>query len=240
MKPPHLILATIALLIMGAGAGWLARLSANRDLGRPGVRVEAAGEADLLRILLPGQVLDYQSRPVDPMEAELAVLPKDTTIGRRIYTATDGFEIMLTVVLMGTDRTSIHKPEYCLTSQAWQILDRSTLAVTIDRPADYALPVREFIASRLVQQADGTAARWGGVYLFWFVADGHLTASHYDRLLTTTKDLLQTGRLARWAYVSCFATCQPGREAQASERVQQFIAAAVPEFQTTGPATSAP
>lgn len=233
MKQSQLILALAALLIMGAGGGWLARLSARRELGQPGVRVARVVDENRLRILLPERVRDYDSQAVEPTEAELTMLPDDTTMARRIYTATDGFEIMLTVVLMGTDRTSIHKPEYCLTSQAWQIVDRSTISLDIERPTPYALPIREFVARRLIEQPDGSAAQVGGVYLFWFVADGRLTASHYQRLLSTTEDLLRTGRLSRWAYVSCFATCKPGREPEASARVQAFIAAAVPEFQTT-------
>ncbi len=233
MKQPQIILLVSALLIMGVGAGWLIHFSSNQNLGRPGVRVQELEDSGKLAIQLPSTVLDYVSEELEPSEIELQVLPDDTTLARRLYTAPDGMEIMLSVVLMGTDRTSIHKPEYCLTSQAWQILDRSTVSVEIAEPAPYSLPMREFTTRRLVQRPDGSAEQWGGVYLFWFVADGRLASGHYERLAEMTWDLLRTGTLSRWAYISCFATCTPGEEKEASARVQEFIAAAVPEFQTT-------
>jgi hypothetical protein len=47
------------------------------------------------------------------------------------------------------------------------------------------------------------------------------------------KNLLQTGELQRWAYVSCFSVCLPGQEDATFERMKKFLAASVPEFQTT-------
>ena len=222
----------VSVAIMAAGTWALARLSASRELGRPGLKVTVADEAGHLRIELPERVLDYTSTDIPPTESELRTLPKDTTIAKRRYTAPDGFGITLSVVLMGTDRTSIHKPEYCLTSQGWQIVERRTVTVPMRRPHPYALPVRLFTTRRLVGDAAGRTREVGGVYLFWFVADGRLAAGHFERLAKMTWDLFRTGTLPRWAYISCFAGCPAGEEAETAERVKRFIAAAAPEFQT--------
>jgi hypothetical protein len=44
-------------------------------------------------------------------------------------------------------------------------------------------------------------------------------------------DVLRTGELGRWAYVSYFTGCRPGEEDAVFERMSKLIAASVPEFQ---------
>lgn len=232
MKRRETAIAAVALLVMALGLGVLVRLSATRQLGEPGIRVRVVDPAkQKVEILLPERVLNYVSTNLPPTEAELAVLPEDTTIAKRLYQAPDGFQIAVNVVLMGSDRTSIHKPEYCLTSQGWQILHRETVKVPVKRPHAYELPVRLFTASIVREVAGGRTVRHGGVYLFWFVADGRIAAGHFERLAKMTLDLFRTGRLPRWAYISCFAQCDPGEEPDTAERVKRFIAALAPAFQ---------
>ncbi|MBM3878699.1 MAG: exosortase-associated EpsI family protein [Verrucomicrobia bacterium] len=225
------IVAGVALALMALSAALLFRLKAVQRLGPPGVKVVALPGSERLEIELPARVRQYASTNVAPTELELSTLPQDTTFGRRLYLSPSGFQLLLSVVMMGTDRTSIHKPEFCLTSQGWQITHQETTALPIEYPHPYELPVRKFYASMAAQGPGGQVTRWSGVYVFWFVADQHLTASHLSRVATITWDLLRTGVLPRWAYVSCFATCPPGQEQVVYERMAQFLAAAVPEFQ---------
>ena len=90
-------------------------------------------------VYLPPTALDYRSvvMPIQP-SMHLA-LPKDTTYGQRIYAAPDGFRVQNTVVLMGTDRTSIHQPQYCLGGQGWRIMAQEETQVPVERPVD---PIR--------------------------------------------------------------------------------------------------
>lgn len=221
-----------ALAIMAVGTVTLARMSASRTLGKPGLRAVATdSETGRLDVHLPERVLDLTSTNVPPSEAELEMLPEDTSFAKRQYSSPDGFQVSLNVVLMGADRTSIHKPEYCLTSQGWQIIGRETTSVGIDTPHRYDLPARLFTTERLLELKHGEARRDGGVYLFWFVADGRVASGHFERLAKMTWDLLRTGNLPRWAYISCFAPCPPGSQAETVERVKEFVAAAVPQFQ---------
>jgi len=53
------------------------------------------------------------------------------------------------------------------------------------------------------------------------------------------RDLIRTGVLQRWAYVSYLAICEPGQEDATFERMKTFIAASVPEFQLTPSAREA-
>jgi hypothetical protein len=80
---------------------------------------------------------------------------------------------------------------------------------------------------------DGIPVSARGIYVYWFVSAEGVTSSHTDRMWSMASHMLRTGVLQRWAYVSCFSVCPLGSEEQTFERMKQFIAAAVPEFQTT-------
>ncbi|HNQ91030.1 MAG TPA: exosortase-associated EpsI family protein [Verrucomicrobiota bacterium] len=226
------ILCVVALAVMAGGAGVLLRLKATQRLGEPGLKVSAvAGEAGRLQIELPARVLSYQSSNIPPTEVETRTLPQDTTLAKRLYRAPDGFQLLASAVLMGTDRTSIHKPEYCLTSQGWSIVSRASGSVRVERPRPYDLPIRRFTASIRGRDSSGRTVEWSGVYVFWFVSENKLTSSHWTRVGWITWELIRRGVLPRWAYVSCFATCPPGEEDATFGRLREFIEASVPEFQ---------
>jgi hypothetical protein len=182
-------------------------------------------------VALPTQVLDFESTNGRITKVELGWLPGDTTYARRHYRARDKFNLTLNVVLMGQDRTSIHRPEICLTGQGWTIEQTDLLEIPIGPPQSYRLPVVRMIARRRWQDASGGTHLVKAVYVFWFVADDRVTAQHGQRMWWMAKDLLTTGVLERWAYVSCLAIGLPGQEAALYSRMERFIAAAVPEFQ---------
>ena len=125
---------------MGGAAGLLTRLQANQKLGRPGVKTSPIPGSPRLQVDLPERVLDYTSEAVEVDKRTLDWLPQDTSFGQRLYRAPDGFEVSVNVVLMGSDRTSLHKTEFCLEGQGWRI-DRSCL-VRNDGAHGPALPLR--------------------------------------------------------------------------------------------------
>ncbi len=239
------LLAALALLLMGVASLGLNHLRTAYRLGQPGVKISAVPVFDekskLARtnsVALPTRLPGYRAR-VEPMtKIELDNLPPDTTYGRRTYASEDlSFQAQVSAVLMGTDRTSIHRPEVCLIAQGWNILHRRTAKVPIDRPAKYDLSVQRFDLRIQSPEKNGPVMR-GGVYAFWFVADGRLTDSHVQRQWWLMRDLILHQTLQRWAYISIFSECVPGEEDATFERISKLIAATVPEFQlTSGPGT---
>lgn len=232
------ILAATCLVLMGMGSGVLLRLRAGQRLGPPGLKLcpvaltnELGVTVATKSIHLPEQVLEYRSELKPILNEEFEWLPRDTTYGRRSYTARDGLAVQVSVVLMGSDRTSIHKPEYCLPSQGFQILRQERDRVLIERPHRYELPVSKFTAIREVRRADGSAVRLSALYVFWFVSGNQFTEDHLQRMWWMARDLVRTGELPRWAYVGVLAFCPPGAEAATYSRLKEFISAAVPEFQ---------
>jgi hypothetical protein len=233
-----LLLLAFAMICGAAGA--LTRLRADQKLGQPGIRTAAIPGSIRLSIPLPEHVLYYDSTNVPTSQAVLDGLPHDTSFAQRLYAAPQdqSDELQLMVVLMGTDRTSIHKPQFCLKGSGWDFDDENSRAdtVRIQSPHPYDLPVTKMLMTRTVMSASGEPVRFSGIYVYWFIADHQLTGSHFTRMWSTASHLLQTGELQRWAYVGCLGVCRPGEESATYERMKRFIAATVPEFQlTTGP-----
>jgi hypothetical protein len=227
------IILIVALGLIGSAAGLLANLRGNQKLGQPAVKTSPIPGSPRLQVDLPERVLDYTSRALEVDKGTLDWLPQDTSFGQRLYTAPDGFEVSVNVVLMGRDRTSLHKTEFCLEGAGWRIdreVSRET-TVHMDQPYPYDLPVMKLIASRDVT-AGGQARTARGVYVQWFVADGdEYTARHWQRMWWMARDLLRTGLLQRWASISYFSVCAPGQEEAVFERLKRFISASAPEFQ---------
>jgi hypothetical protein len=233
MNSQKWVIAIVALGLMGGAAGLLTRLQGRQTLGQPAVKTSPLPDSQRLQVELPERVLDCTSEAVELDKATLRWLPQDTSFGQRVYRAPDGFQTQVSVVLMGRDRTSIHKTEFCLEGQGWKI-DRSASSqttVNMTRPYPYELPVAKFIATRQVT-IDGQTQAARGVYVLWFVADhNEITARHTQRMWWMARDLLHRGVLQRWAAVSYFACCAPGQEDATFARIKQFIIASAPEFQ---------
>lgn len=228
------------LLFVGLTAGMLVRVRTAYTLGDPGVKLGNIpiydNESNLVAnvsVDLPGQVLACSSRLEKVHTTETTMLPPDTVYGRRAYSDPNGFYALLSVVLMGTDRTSIHKPQFCLQGQGWRIEHSEVIDVPIPRPHPYDLKVMKLSLANEFRQKDGSFQPVKGYYMYWFVADGQLTPYHFERMWWMGRDLFTKGVLQRWAYVAYLSVCQPGQEEQLLGQMTQFIAATVPEFQLT-------
>lgn len=229
-----MMMTVLGLLALGAGLlDWLQR---HQRLGRPGVKTLALADSRRLQICLPEKVLDYTSEAVEPDKTALDMLPKDTSFGQRIYRAPDGFGVGLGVVLMGSDRTSLHPPQFCLRGSGWVIKKTEEETVPMALPKEYSLPVTKLT---LVPEPGSPVGNRRRIYVYWFAADNEYTASHYQRTWWMLRDLATTGVLQRWAYITYIAECAPGQEAAAFERLKKMIAASVPEFQLTSGAAGA-
>jgi len=230
MNKQKWLILLVALALIGGTGGALGFLRKHQKLGQPGVKWSPIAGASRLGLYLPERVLNYDSEIIQTDTNLLNGLPHDTSFIARVYQDPDTNWVQMRIVLMGTDRTSIHKPELCLTGVGFNIEQQEyeTIHVAGARPFD--LEVRKLTATREAKIKDRNVV-YRGIYYYWFVAENDLTASHWTRMTKTASHLLTTGELQRWAYVSCFVVCMPGGEEAASERVRKFIAAAVPGFQ---------
>lgn len=230
------IMVTVAALILGAGV-LLEFLKRNQRLGAPGVRLvevplldEEGREVRSESVHLPLSVAGYTSEPVPMQQLVLDWLPPDTSYGQRHYEAEDGFWVRAGAVLMGGDRTSIHQPQYCLTGQGFRIEDERKATIRIGGDGGYDLPVRRIVARGTFRDAEGRVVELTRLLVYWFVAEGSLTADHDQRMWEQAVRQLKTGELQRWAYITFFAPCDPGSEEDVYGRMAEFVKAAAPEL----------
>lgn len=225
------ILFLLTLAIMAGAAGALTWLKAHQRLGAPGLMAEAIPGSVQMRLRLPEHVLDYNSTNVPEPEVVRGYLPKDTSYAGRLYFKTNGIWINTSLILMGADRTSIHRPEYCLPGQGWQIREKSRVKLPIGGPQPYDLPAGKWVAGKTAPAPDGRQVPVSGVYVFWFVTEGQATDDFSAMLKSMLLHLARRGELQRWAYVSYFSVCLPGQEDATFARMKSLITASVPEFQ---------
>jgi hypothetical protein len=249
MKNAKWVIFAAALGMIAATAGWLHHFRSNPRLGPAGVRISAVPiydenntQASTQSIVLPSTILDVPSLPAkySPITSrELAALPQDTTFGRRIYMTTNGdFRAQLSVVLMGTDHTSIHQPQYCLYAQDWTITNTERVTIPMNPPFQGIPAVKITATMRLKNGQTATC-----LYVYWFVSGDKVTAEEGSRLWSMWKTVLRKGEMERWAYISYFVACLPGSEQATFARLEKMIRASVPQFQlVTGnrPAGPAP
>lgn len=236
MKTQRTILWAVALALIGVTTFGMHWLKANQRLGQPGIVANLIPGSPRMDIPLPEHVLDYDSVLIPTDTNLLTYLPHDTSFAQRRYLRTGDNPIWLNVVLMGTDRTSIHKPQFCLVGSGWNIdaENSSYDTIRVESPHPYDLPVMKLLLNaRDFVDKDGRKITMRGIYVYWFVADHELTASHWTRMEKMATHLMRTGELQRWAYVSCLGICPPGQEDVAYQRMKQFIATVAPKIQKT-------
>lgn len=230
------ILAVVVLVMIGGTAASLRWLRTRVRMGPPGVRVvklpvisDEGRLAGSNSVFLPSVIPGFRSEIERIPELELGYLPPDTTFGRRIYHSNDGLPpVSSSIVLMGADRTSIHRPQYCLTGIGWQILTRSITKIPVKGERPFDLDVQRYDMTREFDVPGGRKVRKNGVYVFWFVADGIRTASEAERQWRMVSDIITRGQSPRWAYLAFFSTCDPGGEDAAFQRIATVVSQAVP------------
>ena len=135
-----------------------------------------------------GEIAGFTSEPLEPSESERTILPADTQFDKRLYTAPDGTWYQVSLVIGGKSKSSIHRPELCLPSQGFQMMNPRSLDAG-------------GVAWHAVTLARGTLPPLGFAYTF-FNQDGFRTSSHVRRILRDVFDRSFRARIARWAMVT--------------------------------------
>jgi len=166
------------------------------------------GQASGVVMRLPSGINRFLGEPGVMTEEEKRLLPVDTEIERMQYrSAAYGpgtqDQVEVTLVLAGSERRSIHRPEVCLTGQGWTLLDSQTLPIQID--AQHVLEVRDLLIEKTVQIQGKGGVPVRAHYLYWFIGTDVTTPSHVERIWLTTWDSVTRNVNHRWAYASVLA-----------------------------------
>jgi hypothetical protein len=237
MRRQERLVGVVVLAVIGLGA--LAIHFGKPRMGKPGLVMEQGvltNEHGKIvrteRVRFPNRVAEFHSTDAPIADVECTNLPPDTVYGRKLYWDDTGFMAQVSAVMMRTDRTSIHRPQTCVTGQGWKILKTETIDIPVALPTPYVLKAT-CLTSAKISPTDKRP--YSALYIYWFVSERRTVPGHPEALWAISEDLLTTGTLYPWAYVSCFARCQPGQEGLFLSRMKRLISTSVPEFQLTPP-----
>ena len=176
---------------------------------------------------------DWIGQRSEVTEIEKQVLPPDTGYSRKIYIslADPSKQALLSIVLSGRDRTSIHRPELCLVGQGWTI--RGSFTHRFSYPGkDGGFPATVLRVEKNVANARGRVPV-SQLFAYYFVGGDDVVATHWDRISRDAWDRVARGRADRWAYVVIQTGSSDG-ESAALERIQTILDGTLRVFQKHG------
>lgn len=145
--------------------------------------------------------------------AERAMLPADTGLVRKHYLRPGNRDSLhAAIVLSGNDRSSIHRPQVCMTAAGNEIVQERLIRIPLagrEQPLEVMVLDMDF-AYRLPDGAPGTAHSY---YAYWFVGKNRETASHWQRMFWMGYDRVVHGISHRWAYIALSGARTPGSDA---------------------------
>lgn len=145
--------------------------------------------------------------------AEKSMLPADTGMVRKYYSRPGGRDgIHVSIVLSGDDRSSIHRPQVCMTAAGNDIVNERVIRIPIGENRK-PLEVMVLDMVKPVTRPDGTKVTYTSYYSYWFVGKGRETASHVERMLWMGYDRIFHGISHRWAYIAMAGARDPASEA---------------------------
>jgi len=119
---------------------------------------------------------------------EKTILPNDTKIFKRVYTTPYGVQFLVSAVIGGKYKHSIHRPELCIPAQGY----------VMSAPIDFDVSGRPFHAVRV----QGAGVPPSVLAYTFFNQDGVRTASHWRRILVDTWDRSVHNRVDRWVMIT--------------------------------------
>jgi EpsI family protein len=185
---------------------------------------------------LPKMVGGWYGTDMAVSEKERQVLGEGTEFARKSYRNGRGYEIVASIVLSGQDmNTSIHRPERCLPTQGFTVIDKRSVPLAL--PGRAPLRASRLQNVRNVSGGDDTPVALYSLMYYWFVGHTDATGSHLMRTWLDVRDRLVHGYNQRWAYFTVTAQLPPGAEQNAEvqrvvdEWMQDFIKQLLPKIQ---------
>lgn len=225
-SPRRWVAAAVVVGLVVGESVFLHQLANAPERGAAGVALAADG---LNPVELPAFIgTEWIGRRAEVTPIEREILPPDTGFSRKVYVSlgTPSREVLLSIVLSGRDRTSIHRPELCLVGQGWTV--DGAYSHQFKRPDGGRVPATVLQIQREVASPRGVV-RVPQLAVYWFVDSETVVATHWERLARDAWNRLTRARADRWAYVLMQTDARDG-EGPALERLQQVLDATLPVF----------
>ena len=183
-----------------------------------------------VKMELPESIGQWSGVPQKVTQAEVDELAADTSFARRMYSNAFGDQILASIVLAGEDPdNSIHRPERCLPSQGWTIMDSRTVTMNAPNLPGGKLKVTRLHNLQKIKDNHGNLHNVYNLNYYWFVGYTDVTPSAIDRAVMDIRDRVKKGYNQRWAYVTVAANITEGlvkfgrSEAASDQMLQSFI-----------------
>jgi hypothetical protein len=158
-------------------------------------------------------------------QVEKDQLPPDTEFLKYLYRHPSGRELLVSIVLSGNARNSIHRPQRCLVAQGYNITRSHVEKMALPQRA----PLKVMLLDTLHQfgpRRDAIHARPVS-FAYWFVGQKRETPSHLKRMFWLAWDRVWHGVAHRWVYIMVHG--QDRQESTTFARdLQEFIPAWYP------------
>ncbi|MFH0909264.1 MAG: exosortase-associated EpsI family protein [bacterium] len=158
---------------------------------------------------------------------EKQLLPPDTQLLRKLYRDAQRRTVFVTIVLSGSERASIHRPQICLEGQGNVIVHDETLEVPMAGRGPLNVMVLDLLESR--KMAGGERASTASYFAYWFVGKGRETPYHMQRMLWMATDRIFHNVSHRWAYISVSGMRQEESDAYKDE-IRAFVEELYPQM----------
>ena len=172
---------------------------------------------------------DWMGRATEVTRVEREILPPDTGFSRRTYflLSDPSKQVLLSLVLSGSDRTSIHRPELCLVGQGWTIDDSFSHRFTY--PGVGTFPATVLRTSRQVR-IHGATRTVKSLFAYYFVSGDAVVATHWSRVSRDALNRIFHRKADRWAYIALQTQSDDGEE-DALGRMQAILDGTLGAFQ---------
>lgn len=150
--------------------------------------------------------------------AEKRLLPSDTLLVKKRYSNDAGKIMTVSIVVSGSESTSIHRPQICLVGQGFRLLRQDSL--------DVPLPGRDPLQVKILDLAHGRSGSEGGgidsysSFAYWFAGGGYETAGNFHRSFLMLFERIVLGRVSRWAYIAVGTSRTPGSDAYRADTAE--------------------
>lgn len=180
------------LALASVCAGLCAATDTSLSLAEPG-----------LHLNLPLRHQFYQAKDIGMTARERNVLDEGVELARFLYTSPQNRQIMVTVIVGGPGKRTIHRPEHCLPGQGWIIERSERLPLRFaDGSEAEATLLRLF---RDIKEEGRPDRRMRVLNFYWYVgSDGTTNPDYYGHISKGYLDALFKDINHRWSMVSVF------------------------------------
>jgi exosortase len=152
---------------------------------------------------LPELVAQCPSAPLTMTSKERALFDETVQLRRRVYLTPENQQVLVTVVLSGRVKKTLHQPERCLPDQGWIISSSQVVPLHLKDGRELQATVLSLFRDMIKE--DGSRVRVRALNLYWYQGShGYSTPSYDMSSFVNYRDAILYNLNHRWAQASFF------------------------------------